>query len=102
MNARDAKDVQAVARIAQREVTRNHFPRVHELIARGAEGLSYRRVCNILRKYPAEVAEAAGLARVRYSKAEYITSGAGAFGRLGGGKRGKYHAPRVLLEARQS
>lgn len=34
-----------------------------------------------------------------YKKAEYVPSGAGAFGRLGGGRRGQQHPPRMIKKA---
>lgn len=52
----------------------------------------------IARRYPNEIAEAIGAKAGAYRKAEYTSSGRGAFGRLGGGGKSHYSHPFLVLE----
>ena len=52
----------------------------------------------LFRKYGAVFARAVGAKTVDFTGAEYAASGRGAFGRLGGGRHGKYNAAGVIFK----
>lgn len=93
MNRNDREDVAHLAEVLKAASLAGRVaPKVEDLPLR----VPYRRRCNLLRKFPQEIATLAGLAEVTYQAAEYVASDSGPFGRYSN-KRGRYHAPRVSL-----
>lgn len=65
---------------------------------RERSGVANPRQKALFRKYGAVFARAVGAKTVDFTGAEYAASGRGAFGRLGGGRHGKYNAAGVIFK----
>lgn len=59
--------------------------------------LSTRQFATVCRSHLGEISALLGGTRLSYCKGEYTPSGRGAFGRLGGGNRGYYSKPCLLI-----
>lgn len=65
---------------------------------RGIACCDSKRFYGVVRRNTVAIAEALGARSAQYQKGEYTPSGSGAFGRLGGGKRGHTSDPMLRVE----
>jgi hypothetical protein len=101
--AKDEEHVQFIADYIRELVSDKHRwhrqgGRLDDVFDRFAHELPKRRIQSLLKKYPEEIAQRAGVKRLMYTGAEYIASGRGPFGRYGGGRSGEHRKPSVYWD----